>query len=310
MGKLSDFSDLIRLPLGFMASLSGLAAGFIVIRLQNPDLNILDIFLREYLGQIIIGFPIPLLIVCASMAINDYYDYPADVKNNRLDRPLVRNAYSPTFALNSAIIMFVIGLILTIILFIFWEHVEIYIIVAALFFILIAVSYSTWMKKTGLLGNIGVSSSYPAALILGGMVVGITDHNARITIFSFGLLIFFSALGRELLKGVMDIEGDIEVGVNTIAVRYGPKNAAIFSTVLFLIAVPFAPIPLIFGFNSNIISFVIYSLLIGLMVLIQLYSGIILIKQPIKEIGIKGRKTTKLAFWAGVLGFFLSALTI
>ena len=87
-----DFSNLIRLPLGVMASISGIAAAFVVIFLENPDFNLLTV-IDTYLGQIIIGLPIPFLIVCGAMAINDYYDYEADLQNNRMDRPLTSGKF-------------------------------------------------------------------------------------------------------------------------------------------------------------------------------------------------------------------------
>ena len=206
--------------------------------------------------------------------------------------------------------MFLTGLFLSFLLYIFWDHVEFFIFIATAGFILLALSYSTWMKSYGFLGNLGVSLSYPAALVLGGLVVGISKEETLITVVSFGGLIFVSALGREVLKGVMDIEGDKLLNVRTIAVRYGSKNAARLSTFLFLLALPLAPIPLFFGFSASLVSSIIYASFITVLLALQIYSGLILIRQPTKEVGIKGRKITKLAFWAGVIGLFLAAITL
>ena len=306
-----DFSDLIRLPLGFMASISGLAAGFMIILIENTNYNLIDA-IQEYLGQIIIGLPIPFLIVCGAMALNDYYDYEADLKNNRIDRPLINGTYSRAFALNLAIIMMVAGAFLTIILYVFWSYrVQFYIFPAVLLFIGIAISYSTWLKKYGFLGNIVVSLSYPAAMMLAMGVVGARSSEAILTLTSFVTMIFFSALGREVLKGVMDIEGDKSQGVKTIAVRYGAQKAAFFCTVLFIVAVPFSPIPLILTFyNRSILASIIYTVSISLTLLLLLYSGITLVQDPSKETGIKGRKRTKLAFWSLVLGFFVATIIL
>ena len=306
-----DFSNLIRLPLGVMASISGLASAFVVILLQNPNTGLLSV-LGDYLGQIIIGLPIPFLIVCGAMAINDYYDYEADLKNNRKDRPLTSGKFTKQFALYLSIIMMGLGAVLTFILYFFWPYrVQVYIFPAVLLFVGIAISYSTWLKKYGFLGNIVVSLSYPAAMMLAMGVVGATNTNAIISITSFVILIFFSALGREVLKGVMDIEGDKAQGVKTIAVRYGAKNAAYLCTILFLIAVPFSPVPLIYTFLPNsLIASVIYSVFIGIALILLILSGFNLIKDPSKETGIKGRKQTKLSFWFVVLGFFGATLIL
>ncbi len=306
-----DFSDLIRLPLGVMASISGLAAGIVAILVENSNYNLFSI-LKVYLGQILIGLPIPFLIVCGAMALNDYYDYEADLKNNRKDRPLISGIYTRKFALNLSILMMVLGAILSLVLYIFWSNsVQIYIFPAVLLFIGIAISYSTWLKKYGFLGNIVVSLSYPAAMMLAMGVVGVRSSDAIISITSFVMMIFFSALGREVLKGVMDIEGDKLQGVKTIAVRYGAQKAAYFCTFLFIIAVPFSPIPLIITFYPrSIISAIIYTVSIGLTLILTIHSGIKLILDPSKETGIKGRKQTKLGFWSLVLGYFLASIIL
>lgn len=306
-----DFSDLIRLPLGFMASISGLAAGFMIILIENANFNLINV-IQDYLGQIIVGLPIPFLIVCGAMALNDYYDFDADLKNNRLDRPLISGIYSKSFAFNLSLLMMILGALLTVVLYVLWPYrVQLYIFPAVLLFIGIAVSYSTWLKKYGFLGNIVVSLSYPAAMLLAMGVVGASDPEAMLTLLSFIAMIFFSALGREVLKGVMDIEGDREEGVKTIAVRYGAKKAAYFCTLLFLVAVPFAPIPLIITFWSrSLLASLVYIISIGLTLVLIITSGINLIRDPSKKTGIKGRKQTKLAFWSLVLGFFLATIIL
>jgi geranylgeranylglycerol-phosphate geranylgeranyltransferase len=179
-----------------------------------------------------------------------------------------------------------------------------------LLFIAISVSYSTWLKKYGLLGNIGVSMSYPAAILLGGFVVGYQTAEVFITVGSFGLLIFFAALGREVLKGVMDMEGDKLQGVQTVAVRLGPKNAAVITFILMIISTFFVPIPLLVGLNGRLTSSIIYAGFMILMIIVNFRASLALVLDPSKETGIKGRKQTKIAFWFGVLGYFFSALAL
>lgn len=310
MSKVKELSNLMRFPLGIMASLSGLAAGFIAIKIEDSTLSLLDI-IQSYLGQLLVGFPIPMLIVCGAMVINDYYDYEADLRNDRQDRPLVRGVFSRQFALLLSIAMLALGGLLTLVLFLFFEKVETYLFPTVLVFIGISVAYSTFLKRYGLLGNIAVSLSYPAAVILSMGVVGVTQSEAIITITSFGFMIFLAALGREVLKGVMDMEGDEAQGVRTIAIRYGPLNAARLATFFFVLAVPLAPIPLVVTFlESSIIPAILYSIFTTLMIVLLLYAGVTLVQDPSKETGTKGRKITKLAFWSVVLGFFLASLTL
>ena len=294
-----------------MAAISGLAAGFVVIRLEDPNNTSILKILTDYFFHILVGMPIPALIVWGSMAINDYYDLESDKANNRLDRPLVRNVFSPSVALYSSLLMFILGAFLSFVLInLGLLAVNYMVVVFTIIFIFIAISYSTWLKKFGFLGNIGVSLSYPAAILLGGFVVGISNEEVLYTILSFGLLIFFSALGREVLKGIMDVEGDKLQGVKTIAIRYGEKKAALFTFSLYLISIIFAPIPLVFGLRDHLLSSIFYISCVTLMILINLYASLNLIKDPSKENGIKGRKQTKIAFWFAVIGYFASAIVL
>ena len=307
---LLDLARLLRFPLGVMASISGLAAGFIVIRLQDSSLGIIDI-ITIYWVQILIGLPIPALIVCGAMAINDAMDYESDKANNRLDRPLVRGVFSPLFALSLALIMLAIGGLLSIVLVNLGLHyVNYWVVVFTFGFIAIAVSYSTWLKKYGFWGNVSVSLSYPAAILLGGFVVGFQRADVLIAVASFGTLIFFTALGRELLKGVMDLEGDKLVGVMTIAARYGPKTAAIGSLLCFLTSASIAPIPAYFAFRDHSLSLLLYAAFVILMIGLNIYAGLALVREPSHEVSTKGRKRTKLALWSGTLGYFLSAIAL
>jgi len=57
-------------------------------------------------------------------------------------------------------------------------------------------------------------------------------------------------LGREITKGIVDVEGDEMQNVKTLAVRYGEKNAAIAATIFYLLAVLLSPIPLLLDLVS------------------------------------------------------------
>ena len=206
--------------------------------------------------------------------------------------------------------MIVIGFINSFFLYILWpQTVNLAVIPAVIFFILISISYSTWLKKYGFLGNIAVSISYPATMILAMFVMGVSSAEAMFSIAAFVTMVFILGLGREVLKGIMDVEGDRDTGVETIAIRYGQKNATILSIAFFITAIPLAPIPLITTFFArNTLSSIIYIIFTSTSLILFNYSGYKLLKKPNKENGIKGRKLTKLGFWALILGFFLAAL--
>jgi len=67
----------------------------------------------------------------------------------------------------------------------------------------------------------------------------------------FACIAFLSNTGREITKGIVDVRGDRTQGVNTLAVRYGEKKAAIAAAAFYLCAVLLSPTPWVL----NIVSF-------------------------------------------------------
>ena len=52
---------------------------------------------------------------------------------------------------------------------------------------------------------------------------------------AFASMAFLSTVGREITKGIVDVEGDKLEGVNTVAVLYGSRKAA-FSALFFYVS--------------------------------------------------------------------------
>jgi geranylgeranylglycerol-phosphate geranylgeranyltransferase len=100
--------------------------------------------------------------------------------------------------------------------------------------------YSAWGKKTGFLGNLIVSTCIGLPFIYGGLLSG----NILIA-FHFSLIAFLSNTGREITKGIVDVEGDEKSGVRTVAVAKGSDFAAKTSAVFYLGAVFSSFIPVI-----------------------------------------------------------------
>jgi len=52
-----------------------------------------------------------------------------------------------------------------------------------------------------------------------------------------------SNTGREITKGIVDVQGDRMQNVKTLAVHYGEKTAAIAAVMFYLLAVMLSPLP-------------------------------------------------------------------
>ena len=307
-----DIYDLTRLPLRIMGAVAGLTAGMIVVLVHHPNpskntiINVLEL-LPQYWELAVLGLAIPFLIVGASMAINDYHDYEADRINNRMDRPLVRNPdLRPEYVLVLSILMTITGIILSFIL--FMEN--LLVVFGVTIFSFLSISYNIWTKERGLLGNMTVAACNMAPFVLALIAMagkeGGTDFNTTMTVLIMAIITFFGVVGRELLKGIMDIEGDRAANLYTFAVKYGPKRAVQLASFFFMIVIVLAPLPLFITFQNNLF----YAVFMFITVVLLFYSVLILLRDQSVETGKKGRTYTRTALWSGVLSFLMGALTM
>ncbi|UCG02230.1 MAG: UbiA family prenyltransferase [Candidatus Heimdallarchaeota archaeon] len=309
---LHDIYDLTRLPLGIMGAVAGLTAGMIVVLVHHPDpskntLVIVFELLPQYWELAILGLAIPFLIVGASMAINDYHDYEADRINNRTDRPLVRNPdLKPEYVLVLSLLMILSGILLSFLLFMD----NLLVVFGVTIFSLLSISYNIWTKERGLLGNMTVAACDMAPFILALIAMagkeGGTDFYTAITVLIMALITFFGIVGRELIKGIMDIEGDRAADSHTFAVKYGPKRAVQLASAFFVIVIILAPLPLFITFQNNIF----YAIFMFIAIVLLFYSVLILLRDQSVATGKKGRTYTRTALWSGVLSFLVGALTM
>lgn len=293
-----------------MASIAGVTGAFIAAMLENNYDNALDVFLDPSNRiLLILGIWIPFLMVCGAQALNDFFDYKSDKANNRLDRPLVRGAYKPEVALYVGLSMLLSGVILSLI-----ATNNFFVFSVTAFLSVVALWYNKGiknegilgpLKKTGLFGNIIVSACYTASYVLGAVVMEMKSQETQFTMLGLILATFFGALGREVIKGIMDQEGDREAGVKTPAVKYGNKVTANLSAVFISFAFLSSLIPIFHSFYSNIIYF------IGITVIyfINFYVVYLIIRNPTIETATVCRKLTRTGMWATVLFFLLAGVT-
>jgi geranylgeranylglycerol-phosphate geranylgeranyltransferase len=295
-----------------MAAVAGLTAGMIIVLVHHPDPSkstIVTVFelLPQYWELAVLGLAIPFLIVGASMAINDYHDYEADLINNRMDRPLVRNPdLKPEYVLALSLLMIFAGIILSFILFMD----NLLVVLGVTIFSFLSISYNIWTKERGLLGNMTVGACDMAPFVLALIAMageeGGTDFNTAMTILIIATITFFGVVGRELIKGIMDIEGDRAANSQTFVVKYGPKRAVQLASFFFIIVIILTPLPLFLTFQNNIF----YAIFMIITIIFLFYSVLILSRDQSIATGKKGRTYTRTALWSGVLAFLTGALTM
>jgi geranylgeranylglycerol-phosphate geranylgeranyltransferase len=178
------------------------------------------------------GFITGFMLTAASMGINDYYDRDIDAVNEP-KRPIPSGAVKPQEALAFASVLTAISLIAAFLtsIFCFATAVIAWVVFAA---------YTTVGKRSGLPGNFLVSICVAIPLVYGSIVA--TDA-VQLNVWLFALIAFLSNTGREITKGIVDVEGDQSRHVKTLAVRFGEKKAAVAAVAFYLLAVLFTPVP-------------------------------------------------------------------
>ncbi|RLF33281.1 MAG: hypothetical protein DRN21_04125 [Thermoplasmata archaeon] len=252
INKARSFLELIR-PITVMLGLMGVFVGGI---LGGFHLVSLDLFF----AMIVVVF-----MVAGAMALNDYFDMEVD-KIAHLHRPIPSGRLSPKEGLRFAYVSFFIASLLSIFINVFSFGIVV-------FSIGLLVLYEKYFKDIGLAGNIVAAFISSMALIFGGVAVG-QAHNALI----LAVMTFLIMLGREILKDVEDIDGDILTRV-TLPMKIGRKNALYAGCLAIIATIALIPFP--YWWNILSLWYIVIIIPAGMLFV---YS-IILVLKDIKNIG-------------------------
>jgi len=242
--------------------------------------------------NLLLGFITSFTLTGASMAVNDYYDREIDAINEP-NRPIPSGAVSPKEALFFAMVLSLIGLRAAF-------ETNLPSLAVAVIAWIVSITYITKGKRTGLPGNFLVSACVVIPFIYGGFVV----EKLELSIILFAAIAFLSNTGREVTKGIVDVEGDRSQNVRTVAVRYGEKTAAVASSFFSFLAVGLSPLPWLWGLVSNwFLPFVVLTdagLIVSSLSLLQDYSR--KNAKKVKNLSLVWFTTGLLAFVAGTFG--------
>ena len=281
MSRLSGFVRLMR-PLN--CAMMGFAVIIGAALASLKDMNALWL-------NLVFGFITGFTLTAASMAINDYYDRQIDVVNEP-NRPIPSGQVKPRNAL-------VFALVLTLLGFLSAYLTSLLCLLVSVIAWLIFTAYTTVGKRSGLPGNFLVSSCVAIPFIYGS--VAVTDV-VQTNVLLFASMAFLSNTGREVTKGIVDVQGDRAQNVKTLAVRYGEKTAAVTAVVFYFCAVLLSLLPWFWGLVSFwFLPFVVVTD-IGLV-----SSSAMLLKDYSRESARRVKKTVLLWFLAGLLAFVAGA---
>lgn len=252
INKARVFLELIR-PVTVLLGLTGVFVGGILGGFHLVSLDLL-------LAMIVVVF-----MMAGAMAFNDYFDMEID-KIAHSHRPIPSGRLSPKEGLQFAYASFFTASLLSI----FINMLGFGIVI---FSIGLLVLYEKYFKNIGLAGNIVAAFISSITLIFGGVAVG-QAHNATI----LAAMTFLIMLGREILKDVEDIEGDIMTRV-TLPMKIGRKKALYVGCLAIVATIALVPFP----YWWNILS--LWYIIIIIMVSIMFIYSMILVLKDIKNIG-------------------------
>jgi len=196
--------------------------------------------LQEVVLKFALGFLTAFTLTGSSMAINDYWDRDID-KINEPSRPIPSGLVSPREGLILAAILILIGFLAA-------ALISPLCLTIAIVSWIVSVSYNTKGKKTGLPGNLLVSFCVAISLIFGNYLM---KGGIELSPLIFAALAFLSNTGREVTKGIADIQGDKTRNIMTIAVSHGERTAAYVASIFFFSASCLSLLPIYLGLVSS-----------------------------------------------------------
>lgn len=270
-----------------------------VLRLVRP-VNALIAFLAVITGaatvtqtlldlRVLLGAASAALVLMSGNAINDVFDIEAD-KVNRPNRPLPRGELSIKQALGVSLLFAFSALILAF-------SINLRCVLVTLFYVAIFYAYAAWLKPTGLLGNIVVSSGTGMSIVYGSLAVGWVQPMTLL----FAVCAFMLNLGREIVKGVEDVEGDKARNCRTIALSHGSHAAGLSTAVLYLILLPMSVAPFLLGYTGLLYM---ASILVADLVVIAAIKESLLLRI---ENASKTSKLIKISMAMGIIAFLIGA---
>jgi geranylgeranylglycerol-phosphate geranylgeranyltransferase len=277
MARLSGFVRLMR-PLNCAMMGFAVLVGAVLV---DPQLVV------AHWLWIVYGFFTGFALCAAAMVINDYYDRAIDAINEPA-RPIPSGVVKSGEALAFVAVLSAIGFFFAIV-------VNLLCLAVAAISLAIVATYLTVGKRSGLSGNFLVSACVAIPFIYGSITVAGT---VGLNVLFFASMAFLSNTGREITKGIVDVQGDKTENVKTLAVRYGEKTAAAVAAVFYVSAVALTPIPWLMQLVSVWFIPFVLATDIGLVT-----CSVMLLMDHSREKARKIKKTVLLLFIIGLLAY-------
>ncbi len=177
--------------------------------------------------------------------------------------------------------------------------------VIASIFALIGWFYNYRGKELGLFGNSLVALSLAIPYIYGSVALGRYSINLG---YLLALTSFLAGLGREVLKGVADVEGDRLRKIKSVAISYGVRAARMLAAGMFLVAVISSSFPVLFGLLGRALP--IYLALIAITDAIFIYLAFKVLSSRNEKDVLKLKTIALGGMMLGLVSYLISGLAV
>lgn len=228
----------------------------------------------------------------SSMGFNDYFDREVD-RVNAPWRPIPSGEISPSEAIALSSALGAAGLLAS-------ALTSIPCLIVASLAYTSSLAYNAWLKRSGLPGNAVVSAVVAAPFIYGSVL---SDGYISPRLATFILPVFLSNLGREVIKGISDIEGDSLRGVRSVARAHGPGAAAKLGASLYIAAVAASPLPYLLGLVSWIYLPLVLAADLGF-----IYSAYRILRNRSRDEALRVKSMTLIWMLLGLIAFMAGSI--
>ncbi|MGD9488231.1 MAG: UbiA family prenyltransferase [Calditrichaceae bacterium] len=236
-------------------------------------------------SETIFAFFAVFFISASILVLNDYFDVETD-KINSPGRPIPSGLVTLKEALLLSIILLSLGIILGYLL-------GLTALICIIILSIIGFLYNRKFKKSGLPGNLMVSFSVGMTFIFGGVSVGLPFNKM---VWFFGVIAALIDLGEEIAADSMDMQGDLLIDSNSLAIKYGKQTALQISSSIFFFVVFLTMVPFILAWFP-----MVYLIPILIMDIAIAYPSMRLVKSTNEE----GRKYIRRIYLGATLGLLI-----
>lgn len=271
-----------------------------LMRVINCSIASLAVFLGFHLTSGAVSYyntvlmMISIFLACGcGYVLNDIVDIESD-RVSHPDRILVKSKLSINYAKKLATVFGVLAIFVI-------SFTNIYLVATVVFVLALIMAYDFKLKKIPLVGNFVVASLSFIVVVSGSLAANQETVFELLSPIFAGLFAFFLHLIREIIKDIIDEEGDRKINLTTLPMIVSRKMLLLFCLIMYSNFVLLTLIPLFsgwFGMYYEVIVFYIIDL-VGLILFI-----VLLVKRDMKTLRFTAI-SLKVGMVLGMIGLFL-----